>query len=81
MTARQTSSPFRGHLWRVVFAALGALLAHRLAGASAPWMLAGTVLGFQLGRFLGPLFGGALNQLDPPRAPSSPPHEERVTEP
>jgi hypothetical protein len=81
MNPGHTASPTRLLLWRIAFAALGAVAAHRAVGPSAAWMLAGALLGFQLGRWLGPLAGGALARLDPPRTPESPGRDERVTEP
>ncbi len=80
MNPGHSASPVRALLWRVAFAALGAVAAHRAVGPSSAWMLAGGFLGFQLGRWLGPLTGRALALLDPPRTPE-PKSEERVTEP
>ncbi len=68
--------------WRVAFASLGVLLAHQVAGPTdhAPWLLAAGLLGFQLGKFLGPLVSSALAQLDPPRRPPQD-DDERQTQP
>jgi hypothetical protein len=83
MNSGQPAPPVRTLLWRIAFAALGAVAAHRAVGPSTAWMFAGGLLGFALGRWLGPLTGRALAKLDPPRKTeaSDPPRSERVTEP
>jgi hypothetical protein len=82
MGKTRLSSAARDTAWRLAFAGIGALAALRLSGDSTPWMVAGTLLGFQLGRWLGPLTDRALSQLDPrPPKPTDPPPGDRATNP
>lgn len=74
-------SRVRRAAFRLAFAAIGTLIAERVGGSSAPFLVAGALLGFFLGKLLGPLADRAIAELDPKRPPSDGDRGDRATQP